>query len=86
MMMKKKLILITDYYPYTQNETFLEPEVPYLSEAFDLSIVSADTVSEYVRNIPKNVKIYRCTGKSGFSIFDKIRLILKFIFSSDGVI
>lgn len=84
--MKKKLILITDYYPYTQNETFLESEIPYLSEAFELSIVSADTVSECVRNFPKDIKVYRCTGKSGFSIFDKIRLFLEFVFSIDGII
>lgn len=38
---KKKLYLITEYYPYGDGEaSFLEPELPYLKEFFDITIIS----------------------------------------------
>lgn len=83
--MKHKLILITDYYPYTQNETFLENEIPYLASNFDLQIITNDIISEKCRILPDGVKLYRCTGQSGYTIFQQLRLLFMYVTSYDGL-
>ena len=79
------MILVTDYYPFNVSETFLENEIPYLAENFELTIISSDEDSNIYRSVPKGVKVFRCGSKSGYSFFEKIKYTLSFFFSVDGL-
>ena len=39
--LKNCLILLTNSYPYSSEEAFLEPEIPYLAKEFDKIIILA---------------------------------------------
>ncbi len=81
--MKKKLILLTDAFPFSTGETFLENEIPYLIENFDLRIITSDITSVQTRDV--DAQVYRIAPKSGYSFFEKIKYTLKFLFSVDGL-
>ena len=83
-MKKRKLILLTDYYPFTLNETFLENEIPYLYESFDVTIISGDKTSSVKRIVPEGVQVYRIHPKNGHSKKEILFAILCFFFSRDG--
>ena len=65
--MKKKLILLTDAFPFSTGETFLENEIPYLIENFDLRIITSDITSVQTRDV--DAQVYRIAPKSGYSFF-----------------
>ena len=44
--LKNCLILLTNSYPYSSEEAFLEPEMPYLAKEFDKIIMDVDSVSK----------------------------------------
>jgi glycosyltransferase involved in cell wall biosynthesis len=44
------MILFTEEFPFGNGETFLENEIPYLGEYFDVTIVSASKSAEQTRN------------------------------------
>lgn len=50
MAQKIKMILFTEDFPFGVGETFLENEIPYLREYFDIAVVSASKISEVTRN------------------------------------
>lgn len=83
-MKKRKMILVTDYYPHATGETFLENEIPYLAENFDLVILTSDTESPQTREVPAGVSIYRIKAKQGYSFFEKCKYTLKFLCSQMG--
>ncbi len=59
--MKKCLILLTNSYPYSSEEPFIEPEMPYLAEAFDKIIVLAIGLGKdapKTRQTPQNADCY----------------------------
>lgn len=59
--MKNCLVLLTNSYPFSSEEPFLEPEVPYLAKAFDKVIVLAiglDKDARKTRNAPENFDCY----------------------------
>jgi glycosyltransferase involved in cell wall biosynthesis len=63
--MKSCLILVTNLYPYSLGEAFLEPEVPFLAKQFDKVITLAiglDKDAELTRTVPKNFDCYNITS------------------------
>jgi glycosyltransferase involved in cell wall biosynthesis len=79
--MARVLFFCTSSFPYGTGETFIENEIPFLSQAFDLIvIVSNDTISPQTRTIPQNVVCQRISYElpkfqkflSIFGIFSKL--------------
>ncbi len=65
--MKNCLILLANSYPFSSEETFLEPEVPYLAKEFDKVIVLAiglDKNAQKTREIPPNFDCYNVSVTS----------------------
>ena len=64
-MMKSCLILVTNLYPYSLGEAFLEPEVPFLAKQFDKVItlsIGLDKNAPLMRGIPDNFDCYNITS------------------------
>ncbi|MGX7025490.1 glycosyltransferase [Vagococcus hydrophili] len=58
--MGKKLILLTNYYPYYKGEEYLESEIKHLSNTFEKIIIIPTMINEKMkvtRSTPKNVDI-----------------------------
>lgn len=53
----KTLILFTSAFPYGKSETFLETELPYLSQAFKKVFIIHNEVNETKREIPSNIEL-----------------------------
>lgn len=82
---KKKIILLTDGYPYGYGENFLDSEIKYLSNWFNITIVTIKS-HDYLRVLPKNVKVIDLSVQiNKFSFFDKFKNIIKFLFSKEGI-
>ncbi len=65
--MKSCLILVTNIYPFTKEEAFIEPEAPFLSEKFDKVITLAIALDNSVtdsREVPENFDCYNVTPTS----------------------
>lgn len=63
--MKSCLILLTNLYPYSIEETFLEPEAPFLSNQFDKVItlsISLNKNEPLTRKVPDNFDCYNITA------------------------
>ncbi len=59
-MSKKKMILITDSFPYGSGESsFILPEIRWLQQAFDLSIISCGTSNERTAGLSADIGVYR---------------------------
>ncbi len=78
--LNKKLVLFTGGFPYGSGETFLETELPYLSEAFEeVIIVASNNGNNQKREVPQNCEVRRID----LSYSTSMRLkSLKGIFSS----
>jgi len=60
-MSKKKLVLLTQNFPYFPGEQFLETEIKYLSESFNEVHIIPVSVSDHSgqrRNLPQNVTVH----------------------------
>ena len=55
--MTKKIIFITRRFPYFTTEAFIESEIAYVAQKFDEVIIFPTEISEYKRNVPRNVKV-----------------------------
>lgn len=55
--MHKDLIIVTRQYPFGNNETFLESEIPIIAKYFRRIIIFPSTSSKTQRAVPKNVVI-----------------------------
>ena len=84
-MKKRELLLLTDYFPFSDGETFLENEIPYLAENYNLKIISSDITSLQTRDVPRGVEVFRISPKQGYNIWEKIKYIGKFLFSKIGI-
>ncbi len=76
--MKNCLILLANSYPFSSEETFLEPEVPYLAKEFDKVIVLAiglDKNARKTRETPSNFDCYNVSVTS--KKFSRLRSLLK---------
>lgn len=80
--MKKRLVLLTARFPFDKGEEFLETEVPYLAQYFDLDIIPLTRVDHsFQRPLPTNVTVHNEAHKTivnaGNSIVQKSIWILK---------
>lgn len=76
--MKKSLLLITDHFPYDCSESFIEPEMRYLSESFDTIIICPLNAKKNIqRSIPHN-----CIIRDDLNIYIPFKIkILGFFYS-----
>lgn len=75
---KHDLVLFTNAYPFGQGESFLENEIPFLSDYFNrLVIVPITSKKIQTRELPNNVTLRKLKPK--YSILDKVKLIPHFI-------
>lgn len=75
--MKNCLILLTNSYPYSSEESFLEPEMPYLAKEFDKIIILAIGLgkdAKKTREAPENADCYNI-GKTS----KRVSRILSFL-------
>ena len=73
--MKKKLYLITSDFPYGNGEnSFLIPELPYLKEKFDITIISNSLSKEQTYWPKDNIRVVHYERKASFleKIWDSI--------------
>lgn len=77
-MKKKKLVLLTNDYPYgIEEKSFIEPELPFLLNKFDLKIVSTSKSNQITSKLNKNIEVYHfCIS---FTRLEKIFYILKYL-------
>lgn len=65
--MKNCLVLLTNSYPYSSEEAFLEPEIPYLAKEFDKIIILAIGLgkeAKKTRETPENADCYNIAKTS----------------------
>ena len=75
----KKMLFVTTSYPFGEREaSFVRPEIAKLSEKFDITLVSRNSVDEQTSQTPENVKVLRYNSKKSYSV---IKYLLKTIFS-----
>lgn len=80
-MNSKSIILITNGYPYNNGETFLEPELEYLSTVFDrIFILSINNNHFHKRKTPKNVSVVQINASLNLKqkVYAFANLILRF--------
>lgn len=81
----KTLVLITSQYPFGTGESFIAPEIPFLLNNFDKTIIiSQNTSSSVARNISGNAEIYRYNTATSFKGF--LSLPVLFILNSSEII
>lgn len=62
--MKNDLIIITDKYPFGYGEaTFVEPEIEYLKQTFNITILSKGSDQSQERKLPDGVHMVHCSSK-----------------------
>lgn len=76
--MKRNLIVVTRSYPYGLHETFLETELPIISEYFEKIYIFPATISSKIRDVPGNVIICNTIG---IQYKKKLKWFIKTIFS-----
>lgn len=62
----KSLLMLTKFYPYGNEEAFIENEIEVLSKKFEKIVIIAcevDNKEERVRKVPNNVKTYKVISK-----------------------
>jgi len=74
---KRKLLLITEAFPFGFGEPFLIAEFPYLVEEFFVTVVSLDTTSPLEKEIPSGVSVIRLNVD--LSPFGRIKHFFRFL-------
>lgn len=73
--MKKKLYLITTDFPYGEGEaSFIMPELPYLKEFFDITIISNSLLKEIKNNLSSDIEVIHYERRAALwrKVFDSI--------------
>ena len=86
--MKNCLILLTNSYPYSSEEAFLEPEIPYLTKEFDKIIILAIGLgkdAKKTREAPVNADCYNIgkTSKRVSRMLSFLKGAVKSVLPSD---
>lgn len=82
--MRKRVILITNAFPYGAHEAnFVKPELPYLLQNFDLTIVTKNSTDALVAELGDNIDVYRYSTEM-IGLKDLIRNI-RWILSKDFI-
>ncbi len=61
----QNLLLVTEHYPCSSQESFLETELPFLTKFFNVYIVTRDTDQQMHRILPEGVVFTRPAERSG---------------------
>ena len=61
----QNLLLVTEHYPCSNQESFLETELPYLTKFFNVYLVTRETDKRMYRILPPGVIFSRPSTKSG---------------------
>lgn len=83
--MKRKMILVTDSYPFGFGESFLEAEIDHLSSAFSLTVVSSAVTDTCTRRVGPGIRVVRYAARR--RTFSKVRYLLDlvlYVFSREG--
>lgn len=64
---KRRLLLVTDMFPYDAGESFLETELPYLCSAFDVTILSTAADTGTMRPVDTAVAVHHYVASTGIS-------------------
>ncbi|WP_294143622.1 glycosyltransferase [uncultured Clostridium sp.] len=80
--MKRKLILVTDNFPYGYGEaSFILPELEHLCQYYEVTIVSKSKSLLRTTELPPEIKVCRCSGN--LTAFEKIRYCLPAFFNAE---
>lgn len=75
----KRLILITDHYPYTRGELpFVQPELAVTCQHFEVSLICKSPAKEQEYPLPQGVKLYHYHRDA--TVWDKLRNLLGCLF------
>lgn len=81
--MKKKIILITSYFPYSHVETFLETEIKYWEKQDDIDfIIMPKRESNNLRNISDSIKIDHSLIDNPIENINKLKMLFNILKSS----
>lgn len=81
--MKKKLYLVTSDFPYGQGESsFIMPELPFLTDAFEVTIISNSLDSRQTEELDKAIHIVHYDRKA--NIIQKIWDSICYFFNKDS--
>ena len=81
----KTLVLITSQFPFGTGESFVGPEIPFLTGDFDKTIIIAkNTSGKLTRNIPENISVYRYNTSTSIRGFFYLPVL--FILNSEKII
>lgn len=80
--MKRKLFLITDFFPYGTSESFVMTELCYLNQWYDITVVPRYKAVGEPRALPADVKVQ--TIARHLTMWEKIRFSCGFVFSRRG--
>lgn len=81
----RKLILLTNTFPYGKQETFLENELPWLCQHFDVTIVNHSPTYSSSRKIDESVTVLKSEAPScHYGRKNKIRYFLLYFFKAIG--
>ena len=61
----QNLLLVTEHYPCSNQESFLETEIPFLTKFFNVYIITRETDKQMHRILPQGVVFTRPAERSG---------------------
>jgi len=75
---KRAMILLTHSFPFGVGEEFIEHEMSYIAQRFDLTIITCNVEDPQTRMLPENVKVVRIKIPSwtAYGLIGKLKLIL----------
>lgn len=83
-MLKKKIIIITNDFPFGKEEvTFIKPELYYLLNKFNVAIISMSNSDEKTTNLNENINLYHI--KRRFNLLSKIKYIIKYFMRKECI-
>lgn len=62
---EQNLLLVTEHYPCGVQESYLETEIEYLKQYYNVYVITTDTDRLMTRTLPKEVTFSRPAGKTG---------------------
>lgn len=80
--MKRKLFLITDFFPYGTSETFVMTELRHLSRWYDVTVIPRYNGEGEPRPLPEGVKLQ--TVSRHMTLGEKLRFVLAYLVTPQG--
>lgn len=81
--LRKRLVILFDEYPFEYGEYgFIRTELPFLTDHFEVCILSLSASAEMKAPIDERITLYHCIRK--FGVKEKIEAVVRFLFSRYG--